>query len=333
MSRIRDLVDAELKGMYKHAQDAQHPAQPQKRKNRSFWEDFKNMGSAAVKGVGKSLVAGGTGIIGAGYGFLSDLYDESNRQGWWSLVPGTKEWRKAYGAALKGMKDGAVVGAKAGWRDAGRAASDAVAALSDAAYYMGLPKSINDKVQRWNDGYLLESMRGAGVKMPDEIPRDPYTGLMVETGDPRYKDYDNFVSSHGTGNFIASSALGLAAGAGAAKAIAPAVGRVVPSAIAKSAPKLTKAIRGGLTSGVELAPALYRGYSDARDVSQRDPYIEQQVYGLLDAMQQMDPSTEEYKDMYWDLIQYRNKYPMLGFNTLHRPTSWIRPGEPEYFVR
>ena len=391
MSRIRDLVDAELKGIYKQAQTAQPPAQPgqqtqtptaeksfkgrvantnaalqaqwaqddrdareywkkydaeqqQKRKNRSFWEDLKNMGGAAVKGVGKSLVAGGTGLIGAGYGFLSDLYNESNRQGWWSLVPGTKEWRNAYGAALKGLKDGAVVGAKAGWRDADRAGADAIAAVSGLGNSLFLvPNSVNNRVQRWDHDYLLKSMRGAGVKIPDEIPRDPYTGLMLPTGDPKYKMYDEFLMAHSGGRHSDKWWGGLydmvASGQGAAQtALATALGagltsgaaKALPSSIVKAKPALPGWIGYGMTDAV--LPSL-RGYSDARDVAQRDPYIEQQVYVLLDAMQQMDPSTEEYKDLYWDLIQYRNKYPMFGFNTLHRPTSWIRPGEPEYFVR
>jgi len=119
-----------------------------------------------------------------------------------------------------GWKDYVTTGAKTGWNEAGRVYSDlantGVGVLGDIGIVGD--NTINAS-GRWNDGKILESMQRAGISMPDFMPKDPKTGLLVPTGKPEYEDYDRFIRWARNGQDVGRIAFDLALARAGSKAV------------------------------------------------------------------------------------------------------------------
>lgn len=260
-----------------------------------------------------------------------DLPAPDMSRSWWDYAADPSSMKRDTAAAAEASRQvakGTVVGAKEGWNSAGRIGHDAMTTVARVGNDFGL---VSDETVRQmrneNDNKMLENMRRLNVPLPDKLPRDPDTGLLVATGDPDYEEYDRFVNwargGQGTGRF-AFDAAALAAATQAMGAAGRAVGESVgaaPGTVARlsaagaaipTAAATTKTLANDVESGVRDA--------DKMNVAE--------YRQMAEAMNELDASSPEYKELYEHMKKF-SRFDQQTFKKIRPPAAAApvaRPG-------
>ena len=237
-------------------------------------------------------------IAGAVGGGLAGAREADNTYGWRSLA---HPWE-----SLKMIGRGIGVGTKTGWNEAGRVYSDAAGAMVDAGNSLWLvPDSMKAKVDRWNDDKLLESIRRSGVPIPDNLPRDPDTGLLVPTWQRGYEDYDRFINWARGGRGVAAPAFAQAAIMGVGRAVGAGTAKLTGSERAgKVARRLTDVAVVPSVYGAGAAKDSYNALKEQRRQADRAVFEDD-----LERIRHMDPRSDEYRIAYEQIKKVRHLNP------------------------
>ena len=301
MSAMREINDA-VRGMYKRAQGIMPPIYKP--------EVYREAGNAILK----APIALAGSMVGAGkaYSDFLEMHPDLIAQDAVG-VPKTldNDSAKEIDTLWPSMAEGFRIGAKTGWNEAGRAYSDmANAAAMSANDFFALPDKALDRVNKWNDSEILKSMRRYDVDMPDNPPKDPATGLLVPTNDPKYSQYDEFINWARGGQAVGRAGFGFAIGA----ATGGAAGRTL-GAVSKS-PRIGAAI-GNMAVDVPVAMAWNE--REGRIDNKRD------FLRTIDFLEESDREHPDYRKIYEALREHRDLDPER-FDSLEPPAS---PPSPE----
>ena len=282
---------------------------------RKFHEETTPVANNVAKSIAKAPIAAAGAVGGA----LAGAREADDTYGWRGFL---HPWE-----SMKMIGRGMGIGAKTGWREAGRVYSDAASTAAGVGNDLGL---VSDDamagIDKWNDEKILESARRAGVAMPDELPRDPKTGQLLPTLKPEYADYDRFIDWARYGRFISVPALEQAAFMGAGKAMGAGASKLTGSDKAgKIVHRLTNAVGVPAVVGARDAKDLYNDFKEQKLQVDRNVFE-----GDIERARHMDPSTNEYRKAYELLKKFRDLDPEAidslpaPVQTTSSPYGWSR---------
>lgn len=335
-------ISSVIRDMYKRAQAPGYiPMTPSHAVSVS--NQAKDIGAAAKKTwdvvndvADRGATAAAMAPLGAVYGAASGAYDGVRQNGWKSFLPGTDAFSDTAGKIGRGAVEYGKFGGKLGWREAPRVRSDianaavSVADMLGGDVFKGLTGDAAKRVGRWSDDQLLESIRRSGVEIPENIPRDIYTGKMMLTGDPRYEEFDRFLAAQRHGQDWAQAALltgvgGMLHGAVASRlpsvpAMPKAMGLIDKAKnIAKVAPAKAGRTLASLTPEIPwVSSEMSRAKREAGRAEDGSDALALLKY--IEATKKLDPSSERYAKNYAALQKLRGRYPLYAYEELPKPT-------------
>lgn len=223
----------------------------------------------AVTGAVGSVVGG---VMGAGMGAA----DAAKSHGAGAL----SDWGK-FKDSMKTIGLGAATGAKTGWNERGRLASDVRTTAAMLGNELGVvPDATMASMRQANNARLIDSMRGHGVRVPQKPPVDPATGALLQVQEPGYEDYNRWVGWSNGGKTVGESFLGAAATFG------------IP------------ATYGAVPIAAVAAKGAQRSYGEAAAEDKAKALETMRV--VKERMKGMDPSSERYRKTYEALARIKD---------------------------